>query len=44
MLFVVELLKTQSGKIIRRTVEAVYIGDNLGALSSIDNRAALEET
>lgn len=41
-MFVTDLPKTQSGKIIRRAVEAVYTGEDLGDLSSIDNPDALE--
>ncbi|GAB3671784.1 AMP-binding protein [Halopiger thermotolerans] len=43
VLFVEEFPKTQSGKIIRRAIEATYTGDDLGDLSSIENPAALEE-
>ncbi|AFO57127.1 AMP-binding protein [Natrinema sp. J7-2] len=41
VLFVDELPKTQSGKIVRRSVEALYIGDDLGDMSSIENPDAL---
>ena len=43
VLFVDEFPKTQSGKIIRRAVEATYTGEDLGDMSSIENPAALEE-
>jgi acetyl-CoA synthetase len=41
--FVSEFPKTQSGKIIRRAIEATYTGEDLGDLSSIENPGALEE-
>ncbi|MDQ2049287.1 AMP-binding protein [Natronolimnohabitans sp. A-GB9] len=43
VLFVDDLPKTQSGKIIRRAVEATYTGEDLGDMSSIENPEALEE-
>ncbi|QSW98405.1 AMP-binding protein [Haloterrigena alkaliphila] len=43
VLFVDDLPKTQSGKIIRRAIEATYTGEDLGDMSSIENPAALEE-
>jgi acetyl-CoA synthetase len=43
VLFVDEFPKTQSGKIIRRAVQATYTGDDLGDMSSIENPDALEE-
>jgi acetyl-CoA synthetase len=43
VLFVDEFPKTQSGKIIRRAVEAAYTGEELGDMSSIENPGALEE-
>jgi acetyl-CoA synthetase len=43
VLFVDEFPETQSGKIIRRAVEATYTGEDLGDLSSIENPGALEE-
>lgn len=43
VLFVEEFPKTQSGKIIRRAVEAIYMDDGLGDLSSIDNPEALDK-
>jgi acetyl-CoA synthetase len=42
VLFVEEFPKTQSGKIIRRAVEATYTGEDLGDMSSIENPGALE--
>ena len=42
VLFVDEFPKTQSGKIIRRAIEAAYTGEDLGDLSSLENPAALE--
>ena len=42
VLFVDEFPKTQSGKIIRRAVEATYTGEDLGDLSSIESPGALE--
>ncbi|WP_455448750.1 AMP-binding protein [Natrinema thermotolerans] len=43
VLFVDEFPKTQSGKIIRRAIQATYTGEDLGDMSSIENPAALEE-
>ncbi|WP_323171134.1 AMP-binding protein [Natrialba sp. PRR66] len=43
VLFVDEFPKTQSGKIIRRAIEATYTGEDLGDMSSIENPAALDE-
>ncbi|MFD1587110.1 AMP-binding protein [Halorientalis brevis] len=43
ILFVDEFPKTQSGKIIRRAVEATYTGEDLGDMSSIENPDALDE-
>jgi len=43
VLFVDEFPKTQSGKIIRRAIEGVYRGEELGDMSSIENPAALDE-
>ncbi|MHC3439481.1 AMP-binding protein [Natrialbaceae archaeon A-gly3] len=42
ILFVDEFPKTQSGKIIRRAIEAAYTGEDLGDLSSLENPEALE--
>jgi acetyl-CoA synthetase len=38
-----EVPKTQSGKIIRRAIESVYRGEDLGDMSSIENPDALDE-
>ena len=43
VLFVDAFPKTQSGKIIRRAIEASYTGEPLGDLSSIENPDALED-
>ncbi|UPV99205.1 AMP-binding protein [Halorussus gelatinilyticus] len=43
VLFVDEFPKTQSGKIIRRAIEATYTGEDLGDMSSIENPEALDE-
>jgi acetyl-CoA synthetase len=43
VLFVDEFPKTQSGKIIRRAIESVYRGEDLGDMSSIENPDALDE-
>jgi acetyl-CoA synthetase len=43
VLFVNEFPKTQSGKIIRRAIEATYTGEELGDMSSIENPDALED-
>jgi len=43
VLFVSQFPKTQSGKIIRRAIEATYAGEELGDMSSIENPEALEE-
>ncbi|MFB6124256.1 MAG: AMP-binding protein [Haloferacaceae archaeon] len=43
ILFVDELPKTQSGKIIRRAISSIYRGEELGDMSSIENPEALEE-
>ncbi|PSQ22710.1 acetyl-CoA synthetase, partial [Halobacteriales archaeon QS_9_67_17] len=42
VLFVDEFPKTQSGKIIRRAVQATYTGEDLGDMSSIENPDALD--
>ncbi|WP_121821924.1 AMP-binding protein [Halostella salina] len=42
VLFVDEFPKTQSGKIIRRAIEATYTGEDLGDMSSIENPDALD--
>ncbi|WP_336345820.1 AMP-binding protein [Halalkalicoccus ordinarius] len=43
VLFVDEFPKTQSGKIIRRAVQASYTGEELGDMSSIENPGAMEK-
>jgi acetyl-CoA synthetase len=43
VLFVSEFPKTQSGKIIRRAIEATYTGEDLGDMSSIENPEALDQ-
>jgi acetyl-CoA synthetase len=43
ILFVDEFPKTQSGKIVRRLIQGVYTGEELGDLSSIENPGALED-
>ena len=40
--FVDAFPKTQSGKIIRRAVQAAHVGEDLGDLSSLENPEALE--
>ena len=40
--FVAELPKTRSGKIVRRVIRKLAIGEDPGDLSSIENLAALE--
>ena len=40
--FVEQFPKTQSGKIIRRAIQAVHTGEDLGDLSSIENPDALD--
>ncbi len=43
VLFVSEFPKTQSGKVVRRAIQASYTGEELGDLSSIENPDALEK-
>jgi acetyl-CoA synthetase len=43
VMFVDEFPKTQSGKIIRRAVQATYTGEDLGDMSSIENPGALDD-
>ena len=43
VLFVDEFPKTQSGKIIRRAIQATYTGESLGDMSSIENPDVLDE-
>ncbi|MFB6093630.1 MAG: AMP-binding protein [Halanaeroarchaeum sp.] len=40
--FVEELPMTQSGKIVRRAIEAAHTGEDLGDLSSVENPEAVE--
>jgi acetyl-CoA synthetase len=40
--FVAELPKTRNAKILRRVVKAVYLGQDPGDLSSLENPAALD--
>jgi acetyl-CoA synthetase len=43
VLFVDEFPKTQSGKIVRRLIQSVYEGEQMGDLSSIENPDALDK-
>ena len=43
ILFVDQFPKTQSGKVIRRAISAIYQGEELGDMSSIENPDALDE-
>ncbi|MCY4731427.1 AMP-binding protein [Natronomonas gomsonensis] len=43
VLFVDEFPKTQSGKIIRRAIQATYTGEDLGDMSSIENPEAMDK-
>jgi len=43
VLFVDEFPKTQSGKIVRRLIQSVHEGEQMGDLSSIENPDALEK-
>jgi acetyl-CoA synthetase len=43
VLFVDEFPKTQSGKIVRRIIQSVYKGEEMGDLSSIENPDAIDE-
>jgi len=43
VLFVDGFPKTQSGKIVRRVIQGVYTGDDLGDLSSLENPDAIDE-
>jgi acetyl-CoA synthetase len=40
---VAELPKTQSGKVVRRLIRQVYLGEALGDTSTVENPAALEK-
>jgi len=42
VVFVAELPKTRSGKIVRRVIRSIAIGQDLGDCSSIENMGALE--
>jgi acetyl-CoA synthetase len=42
VLFVDEFPKTQSGKIVRRLIQSAYEGEEMGALSSLENPDALD--
>jgi acetyl-CoA synthetase len=42
VLFVDDFPMTQSGKIVRRAVQATYTGEDLGDMSSIENPEAVE--
>ncbi|MFC6904668.1 AMP-binding protein [Halalkalicoccus tibetensis] len=42
VLFVAEFPKTQSGKVVRRAIQAAYTGEELGDTGSIENPEALE--
>jgi acetyl-CoA synthetase len=43
VLFVRELPKTRSGKIMRRVIRGVYVGSETGDLSSLENPSSLDE-
>src|SRR3569832_922505 len=43
ILFVSELPKTRSAKLVRRALRARYLGEPLGDLTSIENRASLDD-
>jgi acetyl-CoA synthetase len=43
ILFVAELPKTRSGKVMRRVIRATHLGTDPGDLSSLDNASGLEE-
>ncbi|MFD1562660.1 AMP-binding protein [Haloarchaeobius amylolyticus] len=43
VLFVDDFPKTQSGKIVRRIIQSVYTGEELGDRSSIENPDAIDE-
>jgi acetyl-CoA synthetase len=43
VLFVDEFPKTQSGKILRRAIQATYTGEDPGDMSSIENPGAIED-
>jgi acetyl-CoA synthetase len=41
ILAVLELPKTQSGKVVRRLIRQAYLGEALGDTSTVENPAAL---
>ena len=41
--FVCDLPKTRSAKIVRRVIRAVYLGEDTGDISSIENPRALKD-
>ena len=43
VLFVRELPKTRSGKIMRRVIRGIYLGGETGDLSSLENPTSLDE-
>lgn len=43
VLFVEDFPKTQSGKIVRRIIQSVYNGEDIGDLSSIENPDAIDK-
>jgi len=43
VLVVDEFPVTQSGKIVRRIIQSVYRGEEVGDLSSIENPGAIDE-
>jgi acetyl-CoA synthetase len=42
VVFVDELPKTQSGKIIRRAIASIYRGEDVGDLDSLENPGAID--
>jgi Acyl-coenzyme A synthetases/AMP-(fatty) acid ligases len=42
IVFIPDLPRTQSGKIIRRAISATHQGEDLGDMSSIENPEAIE--
>ena len=42
VLFVTDLPKTRNAKVLRRVIRAVYLGNDPGDLSSLENPATLE--
>ena len=43
VLFVSDLPKTRNAKVMRRTIRAAYLGEDLGDTSSLVNPEAVEE-